>query len=183
MRKKQHVGTLSKTKPFLSKRASARSNAQHQKLGLTYSGGSPPSAKRLRDLQQIYAKFISWIVSVGQQNLQEVFVGPQRFVCWRAFVFLLWTWLELAEEWMMNWLVKVGTATLTRDCLNLLRPSLHYIVSVEVKKIQTSWTLCDAVTALVFAPRLMRWRTLWKGWAAGGSSRGWKILWYGQRPL
>ena len=37
----------------------------------------------------------------------------------------------------MNWLVKVGTATLTRDCLNLLRPSLHYIVSVEVKKIHT----------------------------------------------
>ena len=61
MPKKQHVGTLSKTKPFLFKRASARSNAQHQELGLTYSGGSPTSAtaKRLRDLQQIYAKFIS----------------------------------------------------------------------------------------------------------------------------
>ena len=53
MPKKHHVGSLSKTGPQFSRKASGRKNAEHQSVGLSYAAARPSSDyNRLRDVEQ-----------------------------------------------------------------------------------------------------------------------------------
>ena len=62
MPKKHHVGSLSKTGPQFSRKASGRKNAEHQSVGLSYAAARPsPDYNRLRDVEQVpFPDLCSW---------------------------------------------------------------------------------------------------------------------------